>query len=100
MLSQQADCTRETCSVELQQTQGKVQAAEVQLKAAHDQTAAMVLVQQAAHKKCAELEQQIKELHVSPFTRFLQYRGSTLAPGTSHDMPEKLNMEVTSMSAC
>ena len=61
MLLQHIDCMRETCSVELQQTQGKLQAAEVRLKAAHDQTAAMLLVQQAAHKKCTELGQQASE---------------------------------------
>ena len=68
MLRQQANCTRETCSVAVQQTQGKVRAAEAQLRAACHQTAAMVLVQQAAHKKCRDLEQQIRKMQVGPLT--------------------------------
>ena len=81
MLLQHIDCMRETCSVELQQTQGKLQAAEVRLKAAHDQTAAMVLVQQAAHKKCTELEQQARKMQVSPLVRCLQSCGSKTCCG-------------------
>ena len=83
VLSQQAECTRENHSVELQQTEGKLQAAEVQLRVAHGQTAAMVLVQQAAHRKCTELEQQIRKMQVSYLTRCLQSCGECiLAVGT------------------
>ena len=100
MLSQQAECTRENHSVELQQTQGKLQAAEVQLKAAQYQAAAMVLVQQAAQKKCSELKQQIRKMQVSPLTRCLQPCRINACPGEIYVTGGNLNMEITSMSAC
>ena len=99
MLLQQIDCVRETCSGELQQTQGKLQVAEVRLKAAHDQTAAMVLVQQAAHKKCTELKQQARKMQVSPLTRCLQSCGRNTCCGEAHVTVGNLDMESTSTSA-
>ena len=85
--------------MELQQTQGKLQAVEVQLEAAHHQAAAMLLVQQGAHKKCTELEQHIEMMHVSSLTRRLQSCQNHICSRDPHVMHGVLNIKTTSMSA-